>query len=305
MMQTLWQDLRYGARMLMKQPGFTLIAVLTLALGIGTNTAIFGIFSSVLLRPLPFPNAEQLVVAQGHPWAPVAHFTAWREGQQSASHLAAYYPREYHLASSSETELIEGAEITSDFFPLLGVAPQFGRNLLAEEDQPGRQRVALVSAGLWRRRFGEAQFNNQTVRLRLSRAAWPYLQARRGSIVNIAGIGGRTGSADFTIGGAVNSALLNLTKALADRGVVDGVRVNAINPGSIVTDRLKLRLRTLAAEQGVDEAEAERAMTMASRVARFGEPAEIARAVAFLASPQADYLQGALLDIDGGQTRTL
>jgi NAD(P)-dependent dehydrogenase (short-subunit alcohol dehydrogenase family) len=141
--------------------------------------------------------------------------------------------------------------------------------------------------------------------MRCSRAAWPYLQACGGSIVNIAGVGGRTGSADFTIGGSVNSALLNLTKALADRGVTDGVRVNAINPGSIVTERLKLRLRTLAAERGVEEAEAARAMTLASRVARFGEPAEIARAVAFLASPQADYVQGALLDVDGGQTRTL
>jgi NAD(P)-dependent dehydrogenase (short-subunit alcohol dehydrogenase family) len=141
--------------------------------------------------------------------------------------------------------------------------------------------------------------------MRLSRAAWPYLQACGGSIVNVVGVGGRTGSADFTIGGAVNSALLNLTKALADKGVTCGVRVNAINPGSIVTERLKLRLRTLADEQGIDEAEAARAMTQASRVARFGEPVEIARAVAFLASPQADYIQGALLDIDGGQTRTL
>jgi NAD(P)-dependent dehydrogenase (short-subunit alcohol dehydrogenase family) len=141
--------------------------------------------------------------------------------------------------------------------------------------------------------------------MRCSRAAWPYLKASRGSIVNIAGIGGRTGSADFTIGGAVNSALLNLTKALADRGVIDGVRVNAINPGSIVTERLQMRVRALATEQGIEEREAAQAMTQALRVARFGEPAEIARAVAFLASPQADYCQGALLDIDGGQTRTL
>ena len=141
--------------------------------------------------------------------------------------------------------------------------------------------------------------------MRCSRSAWPYLQASGGSIVNIAGIGGRTGSADFTIGGAVNSALLNLTKALADRGVTDGVRVNAINPGSIVTERLQLRLRSLAAEQGIEEPEAARVMTRASRVARFGDPSEIARAVAFLASPQANYCQGVLLDIDGGQTRTL
>jgi 3-oxoacyl-[acyl-carrier protein] reductase len=87
--------------------------------------------------------------------------------------------------------------------------------------------------------------------------------------------------------------------------VTCGVRVNAINPGSIVTERLKLRLRTLAAEQGLEESEAALAMARASRVARFGEPIEIARAVAFLASPMANYIQGALLDIDGGQTRTL
>jgi len=141
--------------------------------------------------------------------------------------------------------------------------------------------------------------------MRCSRAAWPYLQASQGCIVNIAGIGGRTASSDFTIGGAVNSALLNFTKALADRGVIDGVRVNAINPGSIVTERLQHRLRSLASERGIDETEAALAMTRASRVARFGSPDEIARAVAFLASPQADYCQGALLDIDGGQTRSL
>src|SRR5262245_40536970 len=141
--------------------------------------------------------------------------------------------------------------------------------------------------------------------MRCSRAACPYLQASGGSIVNIAGIGGRTGSADFTLGDAVNSAWLNLTQALVARGVIGDVRVNAINPWSIVTERLTVRLGTLAAEQGLEEEEAARAMTRASRVARFGESAEIARAVAFLASPQADYIQGALLDIDGGQTRTL
>ena len=164
-MQTLWQDLRYGVRMLIKNPGFTLIAVVTLALGIGANTAIFGIFSGVLLRPLPFPDAEQLVVSQGRPWIPVAYFTAWRDGQQSLAQMAAYYPREYHLASATETELIEGAEITPEFFPTLGIAPQLGRNLLTEEAQTGRDRVAVVSAGLWQRQFGNAQLDKQSVRL--------------------------------------------------------------------------------------------------------------------------------------------
>jgi NAD(P)-dependent dehydrogenase (short-subunit alcohol dehydrogenase family) len=141
--------------------------------------------------------------------------------------------------------------------------------------------------------------------MRLCRAAWPHLRTQKGSIVNIAGLGGRTGSADFTIGGSVNAAVLNLTKALADRGVKDGVRVNAINPGSILTERLRTRVKAFAAEHELHATVAADRMARAMRVARFGEPAEIGRAVAFLASPQADYCQGMILDIDGGQTRTL
>lgn len=164
-MQTFFRDLRFGARMLLKKPGFTLIAIMTLALGIGANTAIFGIFSGVLLQPLPFANAHQLVVAGGSSWIPVVDFQAWRDGYQSLSHLAAYYPREYHLTLTTETELIEGAEITPDFFSTLGIAPHIGRNLLAGEAQPGRERVALVSAYLWQRQFGNAQLTDQSVRL--------------------------------------------------------------------------------------------------------------------------------------------
>jgi len=141
--------------------------------------------------------------------------------------------------------------------------------------------------------------------MRLCRAAWPHLQSSSGAIVNIVGIGGRTGSAEFAIGGAVNAALLNLTKVLADRGVRDGVRVNAVNPGGIATGRLQTRLRTFAAEHGVDLPEAERQMARALGVARFGQPDEIARLVAFLSSPQSAYCQGSIVDADGGQTRTL
>jgi len=141
--------------------------------------------------------------------------------------------------------------------------------------------------------------------MRMSRAAWPHLQAYTGCIINIVGIGGRTGSAEFAIGGAVNAALLNLTKVLADRGVREGVRVNAINPGGVATDRLQTRLKTFAAEHNLDLPEAEQRMAKALGVARFGQPAEIARLVAFLASPQAAFCQGAIVDADGGQTRTL
>jgi len=141
--------------------------------------------------------------------------------------------------------------------------------------------------------------------MRCCRAAWPHLKSSKGSIINIAGIGGRTGSAEFAIGGSVNAALLNLTKVLADRGLKDGVRVNAINPGSIATERLQKRLERFASEQGIDREQAAQRMSQAMGVARFGDPSEIARAVAFLASPQSAYCQGAILDVDGGQTRTL
>jgi len=141
--------------------------------------------------------------------------------------------------------------------------------------------------------------------MRLCRTAWPHLVASQGCIINIAGIGARTASGEFTIGGSVNSALINLTKALADRGVTDGVRVNAINPGSILTERLQPRIKALATEQGLDHEAAAKEMAQKLGITRFGTPVEIARAVAFLASSAASYCQGTIMDVDGGQTRAI
>ena len=140
--------------------------------------------------------------------------------------------------------------------------------------------------------------------MRLIRAAWAELKKSRGSVVMISGIGGRTPGAEFTIGGSVNAALLSLTKSLADRAVGDGIRVNTINPGDIRTDRLARRVKAAQERLGVDAAEAERRMIAADRVLRFGEPADIAGLVSFIAGPRGGFLHGAIIDMDGGKTTT-
>ncbi|WP_088342618.1 MULTISPECIES: SDR family oxidoreductase [Rhodomicrobium] len=139
--------------------------------------------------------------------------------------------------------------------------------------------------------------------VRLCKAAWPHLKASQGAIVNIAGVGGNTPAAEFTIGGPVNSALINFTKAIADQALTDGIRVNLVNPGHIATDRLAGRIRTYAAQKGVsyDEAYADTLKSMS--LTRYGEPVDIARAVAFLCSPFAAYVHGVSLDVDGGATK--
>jgi NAD(P)-dependent dehydrogenase (short-subunit alcohol dehydrogenase family) len=137
--------------------------------------------------------------------------------------------------------------------------------------------------------------------VRLTRAAWPHLKQQSGSVVNIAGVGGRTPGSQFAIGGSVNAALLSFTKALADAGVRDGVQVNAINPGFVRTDRLAKRL----AAMGGDEKEAVRSLVREANVTRLGEPEDIANLVAFVVSPAGRLLQGSLIDMDGGQTKTL
>ncbi len=141
--------------------------------------------------------------------------------------------------------------------------------------------------------------------VRFVRAAWPSLKASNGTVVNVIGIGGRNATADFTIGGAVNAALFNFTKAMAQVGVKDGIRVNAVSPGAVETDRLRGRLKLLSREWGVDEKEARKGLLEAMGLEHFGDPVEIGRLVAFLASDLSSYIRGAIVDIDGGITHAI
>src|SRR5262250_539524 len=157
-----WQDFRYGARMLLKKPDFTLIAVVTLALGIGANTAIFSAVNAVLLRALPYPEPERLVrfweSNPGRGWLDFAvsapNFADWRKQQSVCEQLAAYQFNTLNFTGSGEPERVAALSVTANFFSVLGVAPAHGRNFLPEEDQSGRNHVAILSDGLWRRRFG-------------------------------------------------------------------------------------------------------------------------------------------------------
>jgi 3-oxoacyl-[acyl-carrier protein] reductase len=141
--------------------------------------------------------------------------------------------------------------------------------------------------------------------VRMTRAAWPHLRQTNGVVINIVGIGSRAGSAEFAIGGAVNVALLNFTKAMADLGIREGVRVNAINPGLIETDRLARNIERVMGEHSCSRDEAVARLLAPRGTTRFGSPQEIGWLAAFLASPKAAFIHGAIVDIDGGSTRAL
>ena len=162
-METQWQDLRYAFRMLRTHPGFTAVAVLTLALGIGANSAIFSVVNAVLLRPLPFPQPDRLLMLREtslrNGSRPInvspRDYLAWREQTQSYEQLGAYGGSGFNLASGgSEPVQVRGAIVTASLFSVVGVNPLLGRNFLPEEDRAGRNQVVIISHGLWQRRFG-------------------------------------------------------------------------------------------------------------------------------------------------------
>src|SRR5262245_33962285 len=177
-MESIWQDLKFGIRMLIKKPGFTLIAIITLALGIGANTAVFSVVNALLLRPLPFREPERLVwIASNRNVDPksggsltssevnlsgvttqVGHCSDWRTLNQSFEDIAAYFAffdyGSYTLIGTGEPERLRGVGVSQNFLDVLGVTPQLGRGFVDEECVWNGRGAALLTHSFWQRRFG-------------------------------------------------------------------------------------------------------------------------------------------------------
>jgi putative ABC transport system permease protein len=162
---TLQQDLRYAARVLRKNPGFALLAVFTLAVGIGASSAVFSLVNSILLKPLPYPNAERIVLpelvsppgvnlgSEYFPWGQIQFRMVTQDAHPFES-LAAFQNDSFNLTGSGEPSYLDGFRASADFFTALGVVPQLGRTFTAEEDQPGHEYEVVLSDHLWREQFG-------------------------------------------------------------------------------------------------------------------------------------------------------
>src|SRR5947209_4129285 len=162
-MRNLLQDVRYGLRMLWKSPGFTLIAIAALALGMGANTAIFSVVNAVLLSPLPFPQSDRLMIVWENnlqrgvtrTQASYPDFADWREQNHVFERVASFHDSDFVLTGSHEPLRLQGEMVNADLFPLLGVQPIIGRSFRPEEDQPGENgRVVMLSYALWQKQFG-------------------------------------------------------------------------------------------------------------------------------------------------------
>src|SRR4029079_2605710 len=167
-LESLFRDVRYGVRMLLKHKGFTAVAIIALALGVGANTAIFSLVNGVLLRPLPFPNSDRIIYFEGkNPAAGITDsnisyldFTDWSQQTDLFASTAAYWTGNADLSGDgAEPEAVPRAGVTTGFFSVLGVQPVLGRPFVPEDDKPatfneGRGTVAIISHGLWKRRFG-------------------------------------------------------------------------------------------------------------------------------------------------------
>jgi putative ABC transport system permease protein len=160
-MENLWQDLKFALRMLWKNPGFTAVAILTLALGIGANTAIFSVVNTVLLRPLPFQEPGRILsltqyelrTKAGGALMSYTKYTQIREQSKTLESMAGFYPLTLSLVTEREPEVVNGARASTDFFRVLGISPARGRAFLPEEEQEGGPDVAVISDGFWHSHF--------------------------------------------------------------------------------------------------------------------------------------------------------
>jgi predicted permease len=165
LLETLYQDIRYGLRVFRKNPSFSIIAMLTLALGIGASTAVFSLVNTILLKPLPYPNASRIVMpwrsnlvdstfgSESFPWQPL-EFSQLKGTATAFQNLGAFKKDEFNLTGSGSPELLEGVRASAGFFPALGMVPLLGRTFTAEEDKPGGALVVVLSHRLWKSRFG-------------------------------------------------------------------------------------------------------------------------------------------------------
>src|SRR6267142_462907 len=162
MMDTLFQDVKVGLRALIKNPGFTLVAIVALALGIGANSAIFSVVNTVLLRPLAFPRSDRIMsvwqnnLVRGWHQDVVtpADYLEWRRDARSFETMAAYFGRGLNMRAGDEAERVRGADVSVDFFRVLRAAPARGRDFAPGDEKASGGRVAIIGHSLWQRRFG-------------------------------------------------------------------------------------------------------------------------------------------------------
>src|ERR687890_179078 len=171
-MGTLWKDVQYAARVLLKSPGFTAVAVIAIALGVGANTAIFSVVNAVLLKPLAYKDPQQLVLIQHNykkldlkATVAAAGYAYYRDNAKSFSEVAAFNGFSANLTGEGEPERLAGMYVTANIFNALGAQPEQGRALLPEENAEGRNKVVVLSDGFWRRRFAGLPVVGKTVTL--------------------------------------------------------------------------------------------------------------------------------------------
>ena len=246
-LETLWRDVRCGLRQLRRSPGFTAIAVLTLALGTGANTAIFSVIDSALLKPLPYPHAERLVLVwesapffglHDSPVAP-ANYADWRTRSHSFEEMGALEDRSYSLTGDGTPEMIEGSLATASVWRVLRTRPALGRVFADEDDHPGASKVVLISYGFWRRRFaGDPNVVGKMVTL----------NNEKHTIIGVLPVGAEPPGEYRETPGEIWTPLASVytAKELAYRGMHDWMVVARLRPG-VTLSQANAEIQTIGA----------------------------------------------------------